>query len=94
MVALSVPAYAGNQSSEPVTFKVRIENVSTANTLKTSDGKTAPAPNSPGVWVIHTGKSPLFVTGKPDIGRGLEQQAHASMLGFVHADDAVPDNDT
>jgi hypothetical protein len=75
VLALSVPAYGADLSSDAVTFKVRIENVSTGNTLKTSDGKTAPAPNSPGVWVIHTGKSPLFVTGKPEMGRGLEQQA-------------------
>jgi hypothetical protein len=27
------------------------------------------------VWVIHTGKAPLFVTGKHEMGRGLEEQA-------------------
>src|SRR5947199_8871161 len=33
------------------TFTVRIENVSTASTLRLSNGQTAPAPNAPGRWV-------------------------------------------
>jgi hypothetical protein len=75
MLALGLPAYGADQSSDVITFKVRIQNVSTASTLKTSDGKTAPAPNSPGVWLVHRRKSPVFVTGKPDMGHGLEAQA-------------------
>jgi hypothetical protein len=27
------------------------------------------------VWLVHTKKSPVFVTGKPDVGHGLEAQA-------------------
>src|SRR5439155_10895486 len=57
------------------TFMVRIENVSTPSTLRLSNGAPAPAPNSPGVWVVSTGKSPLFKAGRLDTGKGLEAQA-------------------
>jgi len=56
-------------------FRVQIQNISTASTLKPSDGHMYPAPNSPGAWWVHTKKSPVFVTGKPDKGHGLEAQA-------------------
>ena len=57
------------------TFHVRIENVSTATTLRSSKGETAPAPNSPGLWVVHTGKHIVFTSGKIERGAGLEAQA-------------------
>ena len=57
------------------TFKVRIENVSTATTLKLSNGQTAPAPNAPGLWVVHNEPEPLFATGAKDRGKGLERLA-------------------
>lgn len=57
------------------TFTVRIENVSTASTLKLSNGSTAPAPNSPGVWVVQAKPGRLFETGKVQMGWGLERQA-------------------
>ncbi len=60
---------------DPVTFTVRIENVSNAMTLHLSNGETAPAPNSPGVWAITRLKNPLFTVGQYDAGLGLEQQA-------------------
>ncbi len=53
-------------------FTARIENVSTATTLSTSDGGTQAVPMSPGVWAIHTNTSPLFTPGQPDFGDGLE----------------------
>lgn len=56
-------------------FKVVIENVSTASTISTSDGNTAPAPIAPGVYVIHSGSSPLFMNGEMDPGNGLEDLA-------------------
>jgi len=56
----------------PVTFQVTVKNVSTTETLKLSNGMTAPAPVSPGVFVVHTGKNPLFTAGKKDMGQGLE----------------------
>ncbi len=60
---------------DPVTFTVKIENVSTATTLHLSNGETAPAPNSPGVWAVTRLKNPLFTVGQYDAGLGLEQQA-------------------
>ena len=57
------------------TFTVRIENVSTPTTLRSATGETAPAPNSPGLWVVHTGKQVVFASGKLDRGAGLESQA-------------------
>lgn len=59
----------------PTTFTVRIENVSTAATLRSSTGATAPAPNSPGLWIVHTGRNVVFTRGKVDRGVGLESQA-------------------
>jgi len=56
-------------------FKVRIHNISTPTTIKASNGTMHPAPNSPGVWVVHTEDGPFFTTGKPDRGKGLEAQA-------------------
>ncbi len=57
------------------TFTVRIENVSTATTLKLSNLQTAPAPNAPGLWVVHAEPEPLFAAGAKDRARGLEPLA-------------------
>ncbi|HEY0469346.1 MAG TPA: spondin domain-containing protein, partial [Polyangiaceae bacterium] len=59
-------------------FKITIENVSPASALMTSEGNF-PAPLSPGVWVIHSGKDPLFSVGMPDRGKGLENIAEDGM---------------
>jgi hypothetical protein len=56
-------------------FAVRIENVSTENTLKPSNGAKAPAAVAPGVWLVHPDGEPLFTQGKPDRGKGLEALA-------------------
>lgn len=57
------------------TFTVRVENVSTASTLTLSNGQTAPAPNAPGLWVVHSEPEPLFAAGARDRGKGLEPLA-------------------
>ncbi len=67
--------FGGGYGHGAVTFKVRIENVSTGSTLHLSNGETAPAPNSPGVWTITRLFNPLFRVGHYDDGQGLEQQA-------------------
>src|SRR5437773_11951801 len=46
------------------TFTVRIENVSTASTLRLSNGQTAPAPNAPGLWVVYDERSEERRVGK------------------------------
>lgn len=56
----------------PVAFTVRIENVSTDSTLMPSDGSQQPVPMSPGVWSVHNSFGPLFRSGAPDRGDGLE----------------------
>lgn len=60
-------------------FKLRIENISTADTLMTSEG-SKPVGASPGVFVLHTADNPLFTLGEADRGRGLEQIAEAGRV--------------
>ncbi len=70
-------------------FTVRIENVSTSNTLQPSDGSMQPVPLAPGVWVVHTEPAPLFMPGEPDRGDGLEaiaEDGNPGALGDVLAD--------
>lgn len=57
------------------TFTIRIENVSTANTLMTSQGTKLAIPLSPGVWAVHAQDGPLFNEGRLDRGKGLEALA-------------------
>ncbi len=74
--ALLAPAAVCAQMGAPQTeFTVRIENVSTPMTLRLSNGTTAPAPTAPVLWVVHTGDNPVFVSGRPDAGLGLEALA-------------------
>jgi hypothetical protein len=56
-------------------FTVRVENVSVANLLKLSNGKTASVSLGPVLYVIHTNRGPLFTSGDPDRGQGLEALA-------------------
>ena len=58
-----------------VTFEVRIEDVSTTSTLMLSNGETAPAPVSPGVWAVTDDGNPFFTVGEVQPGIGLEAQA-------------------
>src|SRR6516164_11347540 len=48
------------------TFTVRIENVSAANAVKLSNGKTEPVVVAPVLYLIHTNRAPLFTSGEPD----------------------------
>lgn len=66
--------YAGDAAAA-ATFTVRIENVSTGDTLRSASGATAPAPHSPGAWAVHARKGALFTAGQEAGGRGLEAQA-------------------
>lgn len=54
---------------------VRVENVSTTETLKLSTGETAPAPTSPVVWAIVRDANPIFMPGAAAGSTGLEQLA-------------------
>jgi len=74
VAGLPMAALAGPNPGA-TTFTVRIENVSTPATLRLSDGTTAPAPNSPGAWVVQRKPGRLFEPGRTQRGWGLEAQA-------------------
>jgi hypothetical protein len=80
-LAAALPAAAladsmsGMMGHDGTLFTVTIENVSTSTTLRSMKGETAPAPNSPGVWVVERKPARLFKTGKVEMGWGLERQA-------------------
>ena len=56
-------------------FTVRIENVSAKDALKLSNGKKEPVGVAPVLYVVHTNRAPLFTSGEPDRGKGLEALA-------------------
>ena len=64
---IATAAAAGEKMIAKTTFHVRIENVSTPTTLHSASGDTAPAPNSPGLWIVHTAKRVVFTAGKLDL---------------------------
>jgi hypothetical protein len=80
------PAFAlGSHVKGPTRFTVIVENVSTPQTLKLSTGGTAPAPNSPVLWVVHTHPGVLFTKGHYDHGVGLEALAEDGDPGPLDA---------
>src|SRR2546423_15415177 len=85
LVALLAPAplLAQYAAGREVKFTVRVENVSTATTLKLSNGGTAPAPTAPLLWTITDDFNPLFTPGKPDRGQGLERLAEDGNPGVL-----------
>ena len=60
---------------EMTKFTVRIENISSPDGMKASDGSKWPFAMSPGLCIVHTNNAPVFSSGKKDRGRGLEAQA-------------------
>lgn len=79
------PAFAQYAAARDVRFTIRVENVSTPQTLRLSNGMTAPAPTAPILWTITDAGNPLFTAGKADKGFGLEQLAEDGNPG-VFAD--------
>src|SRR5947208_16468618 len=73
------------------TFTVRIENVSTASTLRLSNGQTAPAPNAPGLWVVHDEPDPLFTAGAKGRDQGLDRLAEGGNPAVLAAALQKPD---
>lgn len=63
-------------------FVLRIENVSTDETLVTSAGPRA-VHMSPPLWAVHIAPAPLFDEGAADRGEGLEQIAEAGRTGTL-----------
>lgn len=62
-------------SAGPQQFVLRIENVSGDSSL--------PSPLAPGVGVVHTAVAPLFISGQPDAGNGLEGLAEDGTPGAL-----------
>ena len=71
----------GDTTSVTRTFLVRIENVSTEDTLSPSDGNSGVVPLSPGVWALHVDSGPLFTNGESDRADGLEAIAEDGSPG-------------
>lgn len=70
-MAALLATVAPSFGTKSTTFLVRVENVSTAATLRLAAGGTAPAPHSPGSWAVYTGSLPFFAAGRP-ASAGLE----------------------
>jgi hypothetical protein len=85
LIALIAPTTVLAQygAGRAVAFTIRVENVSTPQTLKLSDGKSAPAPTAPILWTITDAGNPLFTTGKKDRGFGLERLAEEGNPGVL-----------
>jgi hypothetical protein len=85
LLALLAPAATLAQSGNgrAVQFTVRVENVSTPQTLKLSNGMTAPAPTAPILWTITDDGNPLFTPGRVDRGLGLERLAEEGNPGVL-----------
>lgn len=62
------------RNAKQTKFSVRVENISSAEGQIASDGTKWPFALSPGMFVLHHKKSPLFTEGRPAIN-GLEAQA-------------------
>jgi hypothetical protein len=61
------------QMSTGTWFTIRVENISTGEALRLSNGQSAPFVSAPVLWVIHTGSmNPIFTGGQRDKGEGLE----------------------
>jgi hypothetical protein len=72
----SAPALRKEVATKPASrttrFTVRVENISTGDALKLSNGQSAPFVSAPVLWVIHTGSTnPIFTGGMRDAGEGL-----------------------
>ena len=74
VAAAGATVVGGAGKGTPATFRVRVENVSRPDTLRTSTGN-APAAVAPVLYVVHTAQAPLFTPGQPDRGKGLERLA-------------------
>jgi hypothetical protein len=90
------------ETLQTMPFTIRVENVSTGETLKPSDGSMQAVPIAPVAWVVHTNAAPLFSGGEPDRGFGLESLAEdgspvslagalGKKVGYVSGAAAVPE---
>ena len=85
LATLLAPAALAAQYSagREVHFTIRVENVSTPQTLKLSNGATAPAPTAPLLWTLTDEGNPIFTAGQFDAGHGLERLAEDGNPGVL-----------
>jgi len=81
VLAMLLLFMGGVSAQADETFTLRIENVSAKDALKLSNGKTEPVTVAPVLYVIHTNRAPLFTSGEPDRGKGLEALAEDGPTG-------------
>ena len=81
---VSIPAMAQESGAHAARFTIRVENVSTLQTLTLSNGTTAPAPSAPILWTISKTGNPPFTVGRPDRGQGLEALAEDGNPGVLN----------
>ena len=74
-VILSAAAIATANGDQPISFTVRIENITKLDAFTASNGVKWSLAFSPGTAIVHTVKAPVFTAGKKDRGKGLEAQA-------------------
>ena len=68
-----LPQAASRAAARATRFTIRLENISTGEALRLSNGRSAPFVSAPVLWVIHTGSTnPIFDRGQRDRGEGLE----------------------
>jgi hypothetical protein len=73
---LALAQGAAAQGTPAARFTIKVQNVSTGEALKLSNGRTAPFVSAPVLWAVHTGSTnPIFVAGQVDAGKGLETLA-------------------
>lgn len=76
LVVVAGGAVAQQKAAKPTTFTIRVENATSGEALKLSNGKMAPFVIAPVLYVVHTGNTnPLFVGGQVDAGKGLRTLA-------------------
>jgi hypothetical protein len=83
-VALLALAHGAVAQGAPAAtkFTIKVENISTGEVLKLSNGKSAPFVSAPVLWAVHTGSTnPMFVGGQVDAGKGLETLAETGNPG-------------
>ena len=81
---VSLPAMAQKGGPHAVRFTVRVENVSTPQTLTLSNGTTAAAPSAPIFWTVSRSLKSPFTAGAPDRGQGLEALAEDGNPGVLN----------
>jgi hypothetical protein len=72
---LTVVGIASANGDKPTKFTIRVENITKPDEFTASNGAKWSLAFSPGAAVVHTGKAPIFASGKKDRGQGLEAQS-------------------